>query len=133
MRKICLVVSMTVLAACSSTAVSGAPEELEAARQRWSAAGLVHYRFTFEDDCGECLPSSRLPREVVVRDGETSAPGQPTVDSLFEAVENALANGSSVEVVYHPVLGYPEDIWIDREARVRDGGTHWLIHDLTGP
>ncbi|MBW3666391.1 MAG: hypothetical protein KY394_02225 [Actinobacteria bacterium] len=133
MRKICLIVSMIALAACSGTAASGALEELEAARQRWSAAGLDDYRFTFQDDCGECLPSSRLPREVVVRDGEASAPGQPTVDSLFDAVEKALADGSSVDVAYHPVLGYPEYIWIDREARVRDGGTHWLIHELAGP
>lgn len=105
-----------------------AEEEYVSALAKWDAAGLDTYRFIFEDDCGECMPAE--PRVVVIREGTPADGSDPTVDSLFETIATAIETGSSVEVSYHSILGYPTEIWIDREARAYDGGTHWLIRDL---
>ncbi len=138
-------VAILVVAACGNgTATVGstsAPEsaesmsagpaaELAAARLLWDEAGIATYRFQFRDDCGECDPDQRLPRPMVVWDGEASTPRDETVESLFDRVERAIADGRSVEVTYHPELGYPTDIAIDMEARAYDGGTHWTAVDL---
>lgn len=112
------------------SAPGGALEELETARQRWAAASLDSYHYVFHNDCGECDPSEREPREVVVRDGEPSGPRQHTVEALFDRVEQAIVDGRSVEVAYHPDLGYPTDLAIDMEDRAFDGGTHWMASDL---
>lgn len=131
MRRILLAGCAVLLAACASTAGPQTPsDDLGSARETWAATGLHSYRFIFENDCGECLPSMGEPREVVVRAGATASPDDPTVETLFAAIEEAIAAGSSVEVSYHPVLGHPTEMWIDREARAYDGGTHWLIRDL---
>jgi hypothetical protein len=109
-------------------AEEGPGDALTAARERWAEAGLDTYRFTIEDDCGECDPDG--PRQVVVWDAETSAGAQPTVDGLFTQIEAAITERRDVEVAYHPNLGHPIEIWIDREARAYDGGTHLLVRDL---
>lgn len=74
------------------------------------------------------------PRLVAVREGEPEDLLDPTVESLFDTIAAAVDAGSSVEVSYDRELGFPTDIWIDREARAYDGGTHWLVSDLVkGP
>jgi hypothetical protein len=113
-------------AASSNTAL----DDLAAARSRWAGAGLDSYRFEFEDDCAECDPSLRIPRDVVVWGGEPTALQHPTVEVLFDTVESAISEGQSVEVTYHPELGHPTEIAIDMEARAYDGGTHWIARDL---
>ncbi|HVR77045.1 MAG TPA: DUF6174 domain-containing protein [Acidimicrobiia bacterium] len=112
----------------TTLAEEGPGDALAAARERWAEAGLDTYRFTIEDDCGECDPDG--PRQVVVWDAETSAGAQPTVDGLFTQIEAAITEKRDVEVAYHPNLGHPVEIWIDREARAYDGGTHLLVRDL---
>lgn len=114
----------------ASPAPDGALDELETARQRWAAASLDSYHYVFRNDCGECDPSERQPREVVIEDGAPSGPRQHTVEDLFERVEQAIIDERSVEVTYHPDLGYPTDIAIDMEDRAFDGGTHWMAGDL---
>lgn len=102
---------------------------LAEARQLWAAAGYASYRYDFDDDCGECQPFSG---EVVVTDGEVVAPADRglTIDEMFAAIERAVASGVPVEVTFDPQIGYPTDLWIDREARAYDGGTHWLLSNL---
>lgn len=112
---------------------AGPAEALTQARARWDAAGLETYQFVYENDCGECDPQWAAPRPVVVWEG-TSFDGDRTgvdVESLFARIETALAEGSDVEVSYDPDLGFPTEIWIDREARAHDGGTHLVIHQVT--
>ena len=161
MRTTTALLVLTVLAACGPATVDGTPtpppessststtppatgsttipepsspsEALAQARARWEAAGLDTYQFVYENDCGECDPDRAAPRPVVVWDG-SSFDGDRTgidVDALFSRIETALAEGSDVEVSYHPDLGYPTEIWIDREARAYDGGTHLLVHQVT--
>lgn len=106
---------------------------LAQARARWDAVGLDTYQFVYENDCGECDPQWAAPRSVVVWDGASFDGDRTSVDveSLFERIEAALAEGADVEVSYDPELGFPTEIWIDREARAYDGGTHLLIHQVT--
>lgn len=121
--------STTAPAAPTATTAAADPGAAFAqASARWEASGLETYHFVFEDDCGECMPVG--PRVVVVRGGVPGDAADPSVDSLFGTIATALDAGSSVEVEYHPRLGHPIDIWIDKEARAYDGGTHWLIRDL---
>lgn len=103
---------------------------LQAARARWEASAPDTYHFTFFDDCGECMPEA--PRLITVWDGSVyDGRGQGIdIDSMFQVIESAIADGRTVEATYHPDLGFPTDLWIDQEARAYDGGTHLLISDL---
>ncbi len=105
-------------------------EELASARERWSQAGLASYRFQFEDDCGECDPSMRLPTDVVVWEGDATPLRQPTIETLFDHIGVAIGEGREVEVSYDQELGHPTEISIDMADRAFDGGTHWIIRSL---
>lgn len=113
-----------------STSTVSARTGLAVAIDRWERAGLNSYSFQMTNDCGECDPSSRAPQQVVVRSGATTDPSHPTVEELFTRIEDAIAVGRTVEVDYHPELGYPLDIGFDMQDRVFDGGYHLLISDL---
>lgn len=102
---------------------------LEDARARWAAAGLDTLSYVFEDDCGECMPTTA---RVVVWEGEMASAFEAlSVDEVFDEIEAAIASGRDVDVVYDETLGFPAEVWVDREARAYDGGTHWLIRDLS--
>jgi hypothetical protein len=128
-----VVTTITPSATTSSTVASATPTDtLATARDKWAAAGLDTYHFVLEDDCGECDPDWAIPREVVVWDGEVldGLRRNFAVGDLFDAIEAAIRSGVSVEVTYHDQLGYPIEVWIDRQARAYDGGTHLLLHDV---
>jgi hypothetical protein len=116
----------------TSTTLPGPEAELAAARLAWAAAGLDTYHFVLQDDCGECPPEWATPRLAVVWDGTLADGGRTGLDveGLFDVIAAALAAGRTVEVTYHPELGYPTDLWIDREERAHDGGTHLLVQAL---
>ena len=108
----------------------GPAAELEAARAKWDAAGLDTYTYRFLDDCGEC---EQLPEQsAVVWEGEAQDPLRrvATVEEAFALIDRALAQGTAVEVSYDPALGYPTDLWIDREARAYDGGVHLVFSSV---
>ena len=111
--------------------VPAVDDRLGEARARWTAAGLDSYRYEFLDDCGEC--DQQPPGEIVVWDGDVLDPidRAPSVEEAFDLIESSLAAGQEVEATYHPELGYPTDVWIDREDRAFDGGTHWVLSDVT--
>jgi hypothetical protein len=104
---------------------------LNEARSRWAAANMSTFSYVFEDDCGECMPVSQ---QVVVWDGVLASGGEPvpSIEAMFDAIESAIADGQAVDVVYDDELGFPVDLWIDREARAYDGGIHWLIEGFSG-
>ncbi len=112
------------------TIAPGPETELAAARASWAAAGLATYSYLFFDDCGEC---DQLPvQEAVVWDGDVIDPLRrvASIEEAFALIEAALARGDDVEVAYHPELGYPTDLWIDKEARAYDGGTHLVFSSV---
>lgn len=120
----------------TSTPESGTDDaagQLAAARERWAASSPETYHFVLQDDCGECDPEWAQPRQIVVWDGTVLDPTRIDTDigDLFSRLEAAIQDGRAVEVDYEPELGYPTEIWIDREARAYDGGTHLIIGQLT--
>jgi hypothetical protein len=117
----------------STTVTTVAGDELATALSRWSNAGLDTYHYVLVDDCGECDPTRAAPRTVVVWDGEIldGTRLSPTVADLFALIGAAAGDGRSVEVSYDGELGHPTEIWIDREARAYDGGTHLLITQVS--
>ena len=56
-----------------------AQQQLDAARGRWKAAHVGDYHFTVERQCF-CVPASRGPVTIVVRDGVPLAPPAPFED-----------------------------------------------------
>lgn len=124
-----------------STATTSPPDsgtddaagQLAAARERWAASSPETYHFVLQDDCGECDPEWAQPRQIVVWDGTVLDPTRvdTDVEALFSLLEGAIQDGRTVESEYDPELGYPTEIWIDREARAYDGGTHLVIGQLT--
>jgi len=107
-----------------------AKADFEAARARWASSAIDNYQIRFDDDCSEC---NRTPAaNAVVWDEQVVAPDvyAKSVDEVFAAIDDALDDGRTVEVTYDSELGYPAEVWIDREAQAFDGGTHWIISDL---
>jgi hypothetical protein len=114
--------------------VEAATAALAAARARWAASGATDYTYQFTDDCGECGPQARTPRTVAVLAGRVLAvehSNLPTVEEIFVRIEQALQAGRRVEVSYDLVTGLPVDVQIDMDMRPVDGGTHWIVEDLT--
>ena len=110
----------------------GAYASLDTARDRWESAALGSYHYVFENDCGECGPLVATPRQVVVWGDERYEPGQysPSVEEIFDEIEQALDAGQSVDVTFDEELGYPIEVGIDMESRPVDGGTHWVVDDF---
>ncbi|WP_039988906.1 DUF6174 domain-containing protein [Paraglaciecola arctica] len=53
-----------------------------------------------------------------------------TVDSLFAMIEKAIADGTSIEVIYNEEFGYPETAKIDLEQLAVDGGLFIQLSNL---
>ncbi len=104
---------------------------LQAARQRWAAAGIDDHTLVVQNDCGECDPAERAVGEVVTWGGQTYASGPTlTVEGVFTRIEEALADGREVVATYDETTGYPSDVRIDPSLAEVDGGTHLIIHDV---
>lgn len=123
--------SVSVTTTTVAPAAATITDELREAQDRWETAGLSTYHYVFLDDCGECGESA--PRQVVVWDDELVAPDPtgPSMKDAFAMIESAIAEDRQVDITFHPELGFPTEIWIDRQARAYDGGTHWIFSDLT--
>ena len=143
MRRLSALVFALGLAACDNPL--GPDADLDDARARWRSEGYTSYRFTLRLRCF-CVREALQPMTVVVRDGRVASvtgtdPATPvppwpdwfplTVDALFDTVEEAQRNAAAVEVNYHPDLGYPTRIFIDRFRDTVDEETTFLASDLT--
>lgn len=108
--------------------------EMEEQRAVWADAGVDSYRYRVMRGCYCSGPVGEF--EVTVVAGEVSAAeatqdGEavpdsvlaeiPTVDDLFAVIEEAItAEVDDLDVEYHPELGYPTLIDIDRDQRAID-------------
>lgn len=119
-------------------------DELEAARRQWVEQGIDDYAFTVEVGCF-CPPEFRGPFEVTVVDGEitqAALEGKPigegvdrrflTIEGLFGSVERH-AYADSIEVTYHPELGYPKVIDVDPLRKAIDEELQVVVMELTLP
>jgi len=116
------------------TGVEGATAALAAARARWAGWGATDYSYRFTNDCGECDPQTNNPKQVAVLAGQVLSVDDGsllTVDEIFLSIEEALTAGRLVEVTYDPETGLPVDVKIDMDMRPVDGGTHWILEELT--
>jgi hypothetical protein len=109
--------------------------ELQAARQRWRATGLVTYQFHFYWRCIICHPNFRELVRVDVRNGsivgvtslatgEALPPNQwvhYTVEGLFDWIEGKLAlHPEYIRVDFDPVLGHPVSGFYDQSSLMND-------------
>lgn len=104
-----------------------ARQELDAAAERWAAAGLDSYTITVERMC-YCGQEALGPVDVVVQNGEITArtyraTGEPVrepyaphfhdVDGLFDLIRDAIAEADSISADYHARDGFPLEVRID--------------------
>ena len=115
-------------------------DELAIARAKWADAALDGYTMTITRSCF-CPPEYRGPYRVVMDGGEAASvtyegrPSDvgepPSVDALFALLESAYAEGAArVDVTYHDELGYPIELYIDRDERLADEEIGYSISEL---
>ena len=132
-RNALLIAACASLSACSVNPFALSREAASDHRSRWDAAGIVDYEYMFRRAC-ECTGSVTRPMRVEVRGGSvagatyrdtgesaTNATGYPTVDDLFDLIDDAIDRGAQgLTVAYDGSLGYPTEISIDYDVEVAD-------------
>jgi hypothetical protein len=129
------IVAMLVLGGGALTLWQLPRLELRAARERWAASRLAHYRLDLRyGELGYCRQSIEVKNERVVAIAEnTCSEPAPTVSGLFDQIEHAIdisqgrcgPNGCdcdgtlSVIAEYDPRLGYPRTKGIALEPLAR--------------
>ena len=120
--------------------VSADAADLAAARLRWAAAGDVHYRYGYTNNCF-CGAEDRGPFTVVVRDGEATAIsfGGPvpevsawTVPELFDLIADHIDRGNRILVTYDETNGLPLSLSLDLDAIAVDGGLSLTLDEYFG-
>ena len=115
--------------------------ELDAARERWMAAGLDAYAFTLRRSCFCPSPDYTGPFEVTVRggaidtvrlDGATVDDERGmTVDDLFDLLEDAYERGAvRVDADFDAELGYPTSLYVDYDQRIADEEIGYFVSEL---
>jgi Family of unknown function (DUF6174) len=129
----CLAAAAATLGACDGPT---APErQLQAARLKWERTRPAAYTFTVARYCF-CTQEGSGPVIVSVRDGvvesrtyvnsgaavaPTYADYFPTVDGLFELIEDAHRQGAdAINATYDPARGFPVVISIDYVREMAD-------------
>ena len=108
-----------------------AQRELDAARERWRAAGLRSYRFRARLQCF-CAPSFRAPAVIVVRHGRPVDPPDrlrdvATVPRLLRKVQRAIDERVAGLSVRYGRRGVPRSIWIDSSRRIADEEVGYVV------
>ncbi|HVD06048.1 MAG TPA: DUF6174 domain-containing protein, partial [Gemmatimonadaceae bacterium] len=129
----CLAAAAVTVGACDGPT---APErKLQAARLKWEHTRPAAYTYTVALYCF-CPQEGSGPVIVSVRDGvvesrtyvnsgaavaPTYADYFPTIDGLFEVIEDARRQGAyAINVTYDPARGFPVVISIDYERATAD-------------
>ena len=121
--------------------------------QKWRAANVRAYTFTYERQCF-CTAEVRGPFVVTVENGAvasvrrlaggmtpdgTPAPGAEDrrpenrlrVEDFFALLDGAFAeNAAEVRVAYDRRLGFPTSVWIDRDRQMADEEVGYRLTDL---
>lgn len=126
-------VSLAALAACSD--LTGPKAELTDARERWESRLLSQYEYDYQQSCF-CHYESVRAVKLRVQAGTVTAAWYledgspvpaanlkfyPTVDQLFETIENAIdKKPDRLEVDYDRATGHPTRIDIDYMEQAAD-------------
>ena len=133
--------------ACSTFGLDPAGDKRDDLRQsiaRWEQTEIRSYRYTYAEGCAPCDGLSRLVVEVHQGAVTTARPvgeaeplpvtdlaGVPTVPDLFAVIERAIdERADALDVAYHPTLGYPTRIAIDREFGREGDELAYFAEDL---
>ncbi len=117
------------------------PPELDAARERWDAAGLDSYQMTLRRTCFCPSPDYTGPFSVTVRGGalasvtldgaRVDSERGETIDGLFDLIEDAYARRArTVAVAFDPELGYPTNLSIDYDVQMADEEIGYMVSDV---
>jgi hypothetical protein len=118
--------------------------DLREHQERWEARHIESYRFDFRGGCfcdSEFLSWVTVTvrgdsvRSVLLRDSglPVSQPIDrwPTVEGIFASIRRWIdGDPDRFEVRYHPELGYPERVAVDRWAQARDDEIHYQVENL---
>jgi hypothetical protein len=108
-----------------------AQRELDAARERWRAAGLSSYRFRVRNVCF-CGPRFTRPAWVFVRDGRPVDPPKrvrdvATVPRLLRKVQTAIDERVDGLSVRYGARGVPRSIAIDYVKQLADEEDTFIV------
>jgi len=132
-----LVAALALFGGCGDVGPDpgGLPGEVAAQRQKWEARRPAAYTLVVERQCF-CAPDGRGPVRLTVEGtrvvtrtyvdsgepvAETLAGLFPTVDGLFDILEDALdRSAEQVDVTWDPEWGAPASFFIDYSRSVAD-------------
>ena len=145
-----LLLTMVILA---SSCGSSANSELERNEKLWESQNLTDYDFTLARQCF-CPEDWRGPVNIQVRDGGVVSTtyvsnGQAataekfgdvdTIEELFGVIRDAYEGkntfeqkAETVNVTYHPTMGYPLTIYIDVSQLMADEEQGYTVEELVG-
>ncbi len=147
-RRALLVATTCTLVACNGTGLLGVSgttiTDAADARALWEARGPREYSFELEIGCF-CVDQravivyvqDRVVRAVRYADDRTlvgpqSSMAFPTLEGLFELIEQARANGAFfVRAEFDARYGYPRALTIDRWEGVADDEVHYGVSRVT--
>lgn len=142
--------AVTFAAACGSDSdtpevrdpnLAASPRDaLKIARDLWEANGSDNYDIRLGWLCF-CPVDLITERTIEVRNNAVASGGFPvesgtlaehqTVDGLFNLIEDALdRDAATLDISYHPTLGYPTQGNIDYDLRMADEEIGFTVHDL---
>ncbi len=109
-----------------------ATQALQDALERWAAAGLQHFSYTWRYR-GELDPLTYGVKWDGDRSALTRSPGTPVpearsyatprIDDTFQLIQQVLAQGGHVTASYDPALGYPTRVEVDPAGDAGARGT----------
>jgi hypothetical protein len=122
-------------------------QALEDAKQRWDESEIVSYKYVFDQICF-CFPPGPIEIEVAnctidsaafLTEGfedDDATDRASTIEQLFAGLEQSLAscpdNGpDSYQASFHPDLGYPLNVNIDREFAAQDEEIIYSVRNFT--
>jgi hypothetical protein len=71
---------------------------------------------------------------VYVEDGSPAEVGFPTVDGLFDVLEEAVRRDAHrVDVTWDPETGVPVDLYVDYDENVADEETGYRVTEIPTP
>jgi len=142
-RKLFLVALLCLATAgCDVLGIGGNDDgEFKDNREKWNRRGPDSYSFVMQRSCF-CGGELRDAVRIVVEDGNRVSAtyvgsGQPvradflqffpTMDGIFEILEEAYADADSLDVRYDAALGYPIEAYIDYLKNARDDELSFTI------
>lgn len=142
--KLSLSLAIAALALAVPTTASALPidpadqAELDAARAKWEATGILNYSYKVSRVCF-CPPEYTRPRNIVVENGKPVKRRQTkryrdvdTVEELFHEAQLAL-DDDFFSIEYAPKKGFPRTIISNPEFMVADEEVSYRVRHFKVP